>query len=175
VARRDGMEVVTMSNICKPSMFLTAVALAASVAIAYAETFRLEVGPPVAAGPQYKTKGALFAARPRGCTDLSAVQMSGTAEGIVGGRRQSIPLKLVDLDDGVRVVTYHWTTEGTWIVVLNGVCSSPRETTAAIVRVPGFGMFTRDGMQILDHPATPKEIDAALTAFAKAQARSPQR
>jgi hypothetical protein len=165
----------TMSLICRPSTLLSALALVASVAIAYAETFRLEVGPPVAAATQYKTKGALFAARPRGCADLSAVQMTGTAEGLIAGTHQSIPLKLVDLADGVRVVTYQWTTDGTWVVVLNAVCSNPRETAAAIVRVPGFGMFSRDGMQILDHIATAKEIDAALTAFARAQAgKSPR-
>jgi hypothetical protein len=163
------------SLISRPLILLSALALVASGAIAYADTFRLEVGPPVAAGAQYKTKGALFAARPRGCTDLSAVQMTGTAEGLVAGRHQSVPLKLVDLADGVRVVTYQWTTDGTWVVVLNAICSSPRETAAVIVRVPGFGIFSRDGMQVLDHTATPKEIDAALTAFARAQAaKSPR-
>ena len=162
-----------MSLIRRPSV-LGALALVAGVAIAYAETFRLEVGPPVAAGAQYKTKGALFAARPQGCTDPSAVQMTGTAEGLVAGTRRSIPLKLVDLADGVRVVTSQWTTEGTWIVVLNAICNNPSAKSAAIVRVPGFGTFSRDGMQVLDHAATPKEIDAALSAFAKAQAKSPR-
>ena len=159
--------------ICRLSMLVSALAIVASLVIAE-EAFRLEVGPPVAAAAQYPKKGALFAARPRGCSDLSAVQMTGTAEGLVGGVRQSIPLKLVDLADGIRVVTYHWTTDGTWIVVLNATCINPRETAAAIVRVPGFGTFTRDGMQLLDHAATPKEIDAALTAFVRAQAKSPQ-
>jgi hypothetical protein len=163
-----------MSLTRRPSVLLGALALVAGARIAYAETFRLEVGPPVAAGAQYKTKGALFAARPQGCTDPSAVQMTGTAEGLVAGTRQSIPLKLVDLADGVRVVASQWTAEGTWIVVLNATCHSPRATAAAIVRVPGFGTFSRDGMQVLDHTATPKEIDAALAAFAKAQAKSPR-
>ncbi len=163
------------SLISRPLIHLSALAFVASAAIAYADTFRLEVGPPVAAGAQYKTKGALFAARPRGCTDLSAMQMTGTAEGLVAGAHQSVPLKLVDLADGVRVVTYQWTTDGTWVVVLNATCSTPRETAAVIVRVPGFGIFSRDGMQILDHTATPNEIDAALTAFVRAQAaRSPR-
>jgi hypothetical protein len=163
-----------MSLTCRPSVLLGALVLVAGVAIAYAETFRLEVGPPVAAGAQYKTKGALFAARPQGCTGPSAVQMTGTAEGLVAGTRQSIPLKLVDLADGVRVVTSQWTTEGTWIVVLKAICSNPPSTAAAIVRVPGFGTFSREGMQVLDHTATPTEIDAALTAFAKAHAKSPR-
>ncbi len=161
-----------ISILCRRATLLSALALVPSVAIAYAETFRLEVGPPVAAGPQYKTKGALFVVRPRGCADLSAVQMTATAEGLVGATRRSIPLKLVDLADGVRVVTSQWTTDGTWLVVVNAICSNPRETSAAIVRVPGFGLFSRDGMQILDHTATGKEIDAALTAFARA--KSPQ-
>jgi hypothetical protein len=163
-----------MSPTRRRSMLLGALALVAGVAIAYAETFRLEVGPPVAASAQYKTKGALFAARPRGCTDPSAVQMTGSAEGLVTGTRQSIPLNLVDLADGVRVVRSQWAAEGTWIVVLNAICGNPRATAAAIVRVPGFGTFSRDGMQVLDHAATPKEIDAALAAFAKAQAKSPR-
>ena len=163
-----------MSLTRRPWVLLGALALVAGVAIAHAETFRLEVGPPVAAGAQYKTKGALFAARPRGCTDPSAMQMTGTAEGLVAGTRKSIPLKLVDLADGVRVVASQWTAEGSWVVVLNAICSNPRATAAAIVRVPGFGTFSRDGMQVLDHAATPKEIDAALAAFAKTQAKSPR-
>lgn len=158
----------------RPSVLLGALALVAGVAVAGAETFRLEVGPPVAAGAQYKTKGALFAARPQGCTDPSAVQMTGTAEGLVAGTRSSIPLQLVDLADGVRVVRSQWSAEGTWLVVLNAICSNPRATAAAIVRVPGFGTFSRDGMQVLDHAATPKEIDAALAAFARTQGKSPQ-
>lgn len=143
--------------------------LVLGMAIASADTFRLEVGPPVAAAAQYPTKGALFAARPRGCTDLSAVEMTATAEGNAAGRRQSIPLKLVGLADGVRIVGSQWFTEGTWVVVLDATCATPRGTAAAIVRVPGFGVFSRDGLQILDHAATPKEIDAALAAFAKAK------
>lgn len=162
------------SLVCRPSMLLGALALVASVAIAYAETFRLEVGPPVAAGAQYKAKGVLFAVRPQGCVDLSAVRMTGTAEGLVAGARQSIPLNLIDLADGVRVVRSQWTTEGTWVVVIDANCSNPRGTAAAIVRVPGFGIFSRDGMQVLDHTATPKEIEAALTAFARAQPKSPR-
>jgi hypothetical protein len=163
-----------MSLIRRPSLLLGALALVAGAAITYAETFRLEVGPPVAAGAQYKTKGALFAARPQGCADPSAVQMTGTAEGLAAATRQSIPLKLVDLAQGVRVVTSQWNTQGTWVVVLNASCSNPRATAAAIVRVLGFGTFSRDGMQVLDHAATPKEIDAALAAFARTQAKSPR-
>jgi len=158
----------------KPAMFLGALALTAGVAIADAETFRLEIGPPVAASAQYKVKGALFAARPQGCTDPSAVQYTATAEGVVAGTRQSIPLKLVELADGARVVTSQWNADGTWVVVLNATCNNPRQTAAAIVRAPGFGVFSRDGMQLLDHTATPKDIDAALAAFAKAQGKSPR-
>ena len=163
-----------MGFMSKSVTFVSGLAVIASVAIAAADTFRLEVGPPVAAARQYPTKGALFAARPRGCADLQAVQMTGTAEGLVGGARQSIPLKLVDLADGVRVVNHHWTTDGTWIAVLNATCGSPRATAAAIVRVTGFGAFSRDGLQLLDHTATPKEIDAALNAFVKAQGKAPR-
>jgi hypothetical protein len=141
----------------KSAMFLGALALTAGVAIADAETFRLEIGPPVAASAQYKVKGALFAARP-----------------LVAGARQSIPLKLVELADGARVVTSQWNADGTWVVVLNATCNNPRQTAAAIVRAPGFGVFSRDGMQLLDHTATPKDIDAALAAFAKAQGKSPR-
>jgi hypothetical protein len=166
------MVLTRMMSHVRPTVFLGALALIAGVS---AQTFRLEIGPPVAAGAQYKTKGALFAARPIGCSDPSAVQMTGTAEGLVAGTRQSIPLKPVELAGGVRVVTSQWTADGTWVVVLNAICTNPRATAAAIVRAPGFGVFSRDGMQMLDHTATPKDADAALTAFAKAQGKSPQR
>ena len=57
--------------------------------------FRLEIGPPIAAGTgtpvikQFKNTVVLVV-RPRVCDTPSSVQMTGTAEGLVNGVRQSL-------------------------------------------------------------------------------------
>src|SRR5690348_3733278 len=53
--------------------------------------FRLEVGPPVAAGDGAgKLKGAVLVARAVVCDDLTKAVVTAAAEGLIGGRRQSI-------------------------------------------------------------------------------------
>src|SRR5678810_1325942 len=86
----------------------TAVAITCLVAVAGAGTmFRLEIGPPIAAGISKskdlkKTDGkkAVLAVRALVCDDLAHVQISGTAEGLVNGARQSLPLTLTEVDRG---------------------------------------------------------------------------
>ena len=65
-----------------------------TIAVAAAGVFfRLDIGPPIAAGVA-KTKDGLFAVRALACDEARDVRMMGTAEGIVNGQRQSVALKL---------------------------------------------------------------------------------
>ena len=101
--------------------------------------FRLEIGPPIAAGtgttvPQFKKKVVLVV-RPRLCDNPAAVQITGTAEGLVNGTRQSLPLTLVAVNaaEGVYAVQQQWPDNGQWVLQLNGSCPSPKAAASTLV------------------------------------------
>src|SRR6188472_2397378 len=86
--------------------------------------FRLEIGPPVAAGIDFKQKGAVLAVRALVCDDLAAVRVTGIAEGMVNGTRQSVTLRLIPIvtAPGVFVVQQQWPAQGQWVLHLAGAC-----------------------------------------------------
>jgi hypothetical protein len=92
----------------------------------------------------------------------NAVTVSGTAEGIVNGTRQSIPLKLVALETpGVYTVPRVW-EQGRWVLRLSGTCADRKNEVAAALVPLGPGGFIRDAVKALTRAATAADIDAAL-------------
>ncbi len=160
-------------------MKTTVVALAAitlSVMAAQAGTFfRIEVGPPVAAGLE-KLKGLkkydklVLVARPRLCDSLADAKMTGTAEGLVNGERRSVALTLVAIDpaEGVYGVLKQWKNGGHWVVQLNGTCPNPTASASTLVPM-NDGTYIREKIEVLGAPATKKQVDAALAALARSQ------
>jgi len=147
-----------------------------TAALATAGTmFRLEIGPPVAAGTgstvtkQFKTNVVLVV-RPRVCDALGRVQISGTAEGLVNGARQSISLSLVPVDpvEGVYAALQQWPDRGHWVLQLNGSCPSPKASASTLVPMNG-STFIRDKTQVLGEPATRQQVEAALAALVRSQ------
>ena len=131
--------------------------------------FRLEVGPPAAAGMNTKVKNAALVVRSRLCADEASVRISGTAEGVIDGARQSIALDLVSLQTpGQYAIQRQWPDEGQWVVHLTGTCPATRATTSAIVPMTKAG-FLRDKTQVLPAAATRAQIDAAVTDHARSQ------
>ena len=137
--------------------------------------FRLEIGPPVAAGTgstvtkQFKTKVVLVV-RPRACDAPGRVQMSGTAEGLVDGSRQSISLSLIPVDPvaGVYAALQQWPDRGHWVLQLNGSCPSPRAAASTLVPMNG-STFIREKTQVLRAPATRQQVEAVLAALVRSQ------
>lgn len=134
---------------------------AAGTPLARGLDFRLEVGPPIAGNSTLVKKDkAVAAVRSLAC-DPGSVTITGTAEGVLNGRRQSIPLKLVPLDTpGVFAVTRVW-EGGRWVLALAGTCAERNAVAATIVPLGPAG-FIRDSVKILTRAATPADIDAAL-------------
>ncbi len=132
--------------------------------------FRLEVGPPVAAGVNYKLKNAVMVTRALVCADFTGLRVNGTAEGIVNGERRSVSLQLLPVGDspGVYVVTQQWPAEGQWVVHLSGSCPSPKSEASTLVPMRG-STFIREKVKVLTEPATKKQIEAALTDLGRAQ------
>lgn len=149
---------------------LTAAATLGLALVGFAGTsFRLEVGPAVAGGTNFKLKGAVFVVRALVCDDLSTVRIRGTAEGIVNGTRQTLPLKLIQVNTpGVYAVTQEWPMAGHWIVHLSGSCQSPKADASTIVPMR-TSAFVRDKVQVLREPATKAQLDAVLTALVRAE------
>ena len=137
--------------------------LAMTLAVSAGTMFRLEVGPPVAAGTDYKQKNAVLAVRALVCEDLHAVRVTGTAEGMVSGARQSVPLRLIPMANspGVFVVQQQWPAQGQWVLHLSGTCPASKAEASTIVPMRRSA-FIREKIQVLVEPATRQQIEAAL-------------
>jgi hypothetical protein len=152
----------------------SAVALLTTAATA-GTMFRLEVGPPVAAGTATKivknAKGkTVLAVRALVCDDLANVQITGTAEGIRNGARQSVPLDLLEVNkaEAIYAVQYQWPEEGSWVLHLKGSCSNPKAAASTLVPM-NKGAFIREKTEVLPEPATKKQIEDAAKELARSQ------
>ena len=153
---------------------ISAVALLATAAAA-GTMFRLEIGPPVAAGTATKVlknaKGkTVLAVRALVCSDLANVRITGTAEGIRNGARQSVPLDLLEVDkaEAIYAIQYQWPEDGSWVLHLKGSCSNPKAEASTLVPMNKMA-FIREKTQVLVDPATKKQVEDALAALARSQ------
>ena len=146
---------------------LIAALIVAAPAIA-GTMFRLEIGPPIAAGtgtPVTKQlkKNVVFVVRPLVCDNVAAVQITGTAEGLVNGVRQSVALSLFPVNEaqGVYAVQQQWSDVGRWVVQLNGTCPNPKASASTLVPMNG-STFIREKTLVLREPATRQQVEALL-------------
>jgi hypothetical protein len=136
--------------------------------------FRVEVGSPIALGiTKYFTKNTkkiVLAVRGVVCEDLSNVQITGTAEGVVAGKRQSLPLTLTPVEPAgaVYAIQQQWPPEGTWVLHLKGSCSNPKAEASTLAAFTN-ATFMRDKSKVLREPATKKQVEDAVAALARSQ------
>ena len=160
-------------SLLKPLTAAVAAALLATTAVA-GTMFRLEIGPPVAAGTGskvLKTKGkVVLAVRALVCNDLANVQISGTAEGVRNGNRQSVQLDLLEVDkaQAIYAVQYQWPDDGSWVLQLKATCSNPKAEASTLVPMNKTA-FIREKTTVLVEPATKKQIEDAVRDLARSQ------
>lgn len=156
---------------------VAAAGLVAAIGLAAQSTagtfFRLQIGPAVAAGTGSKVKDfkkVVLVVRPRLCDSLAAVQITGTAEGLINGTRQSVPLKLASIDaaEGVYAVPRQWPDGGHWVLQLNGSCPAPKASASTLVPLDRTG-FIRARTRVLRESATKAQLEAALAELARSQ------
>lgn len=136
----------------------TLVVAIAAVA-AYAGGFYIELGTP-SANTEAKAKNAVLIARLTGCHEAEKAKIEGTAEGMVNGKRESIPLKFVPLSiAGMYAVERQWPAEGTWIVRLVGTDAGRH--TSVLFKVKGDA-FERGGAKFVQRAPTIAEVDDML-------------
>ena len=153
---------------------LVAVVIAAQAAAG--TSFRLEIGSSAALGTEKKIfkdkdgKKVVLAVRAVVCQDLPNVKVTGTAEGLVNGKRETLPLSLalVDPAGAVYAVQQQWPEQGAWVLHLKGSCSNPKAEASTLVAV-SKGTFIREKSEVLREPATREQVDAAVAALARSQ------
>jgi len=89
-----------------------------SVPSAKAGGFQISVQPPDTA--KMSMKDAVLVVRTFGCMQPADANVTITAEGIVAGRRQSLPVELHADDTGVYAIRQQWPAQGRWVLVLTG-------------------------------------------------------
>ncbi len=143
------------------SKLLSLAAALATGASLLAGGFLLQVGNP-SANPEAKAQHAVLVVRGYACTNPEKVTVTATAEGIVNGKRETIPLKLTTLSaQGTYALTRQWPEEGEWVIALVGSNPKYQWQPASIVHVVGdTADFT--SVRQLNHPPSATEVEAAL-------------
>lgn len=145
-------------------IFAPVIALAAAISLV-AGGFALEIGKP-SANPEAQAKHAVLVVRGYACAAPEKTTVSATAEGVVNGKRESIPLKLISLSgESTYAITRQWPAEGKWVITL--VEANPRfqSLPSAIVKIVGNSVDWA-GITRLPRSPSAQEIEVALNTAA---------
>jgi hypothetical protein len=145
----------------RPKLLMLASGLAAAASL-MAGGWVLEIGKP-SANPEAQAKNAVLVVRGFACVEQDKTTVTGTAEGLVNGARQSMALKLIPLSgQSTYAVTQQWPSEGTWVLAL--VMTHPHfGQQSALIRVDG-GAVDWAGITRFNHAPAKEDIQAALKA-----------
>ena len=151
------------------------VAMAAVVAGGLTAATPAHAGPPwisleMPANPhEASTRGAFFLVHTYHHGTPVEYALSGSAEGILNGRRQTQQLEIVATDKpGVYAVRYRPAAQGVWVLVLNmgegnegaGMLVTLRQGQVAGVQVPSREI--EGGRWVVPRKITSEDVDAAL-------------
>jgi len=104
-----------------------------------------------------QNKDAGLTVEAQGCQDYSHARITGQAEGIVNGKRQSMSLELTPTEKpGTYTVRKQWPAEGKWVLVFSGI-SGERHTYTLVDPDAGQG-----SPHMTMRPVTAEELEAAL-------------
>jgi hypothetical protein len=139
----------------------------ASAAVLMAGGFILEIGRPPA-NAEAQAQHAVLIVRTYACTHPEKTSITATAEGIVSGKRETIPLELAPLaNSGAYAVRQQWPAEGRWVITLSAKNSAFGWQPSAIVSVKGASADFASVKHTSRAP-TAEEIQTALNTPALA-------
>jgi hypothetical protein len=110
-----------------------------------------------------KAKGAITIVRALGCHEPEKAQLSASAEGLVSGNRQSVPLELVKLDSsGMWAIKGAIPTTGSWVIsVIAKEHGEIRGSALATVR--GDGSVHREA-NLMGRTPNPEDVNPLLAS-----------
>lgn len=128
------------------------------------------------------TRGALLTVRTYHHGELMSYQLSGTAEGLVNGRRQTMPLDIRRLTQaGMYAVRFQKPAQGSWVLVITSSGQNGAFAASALVTIDSGGGVAsvsvpsntiENGRWRVPRKVASAEIDAMLkTAAATTVAR----
>lgn len=144
----------------KTKVFAPLIALAAAVSLV-AGGFALQLGKP-SANPEAQAKNAVLVVRGYACAAPEKTTVSAMAEGVVNGKRESIPLKLIPLSgESTYALTRQWPSGGKWVITV--VEANPRFNSrpSAIVKMDGDTVDWA-GITRFTEPPSAQQVEAAL-------------
>ena len=163
---------MSFRRVIKPAMLatitMTAVGLAAR-ALAGGVGLSVETAPPALA-----EKGVALLVHTNNCGQAAFLPLEGTAEGLVGGRRRSLPLRLERTPEpGVYALAKQWPDQGAWVLRIS--TTRPHAATALVkLAAPAStGLASGSNVRIADvklvyRRASAREVEACLRDVAGA-------
>jgi hypothetical protein len=145
-------------------VFAFVIAFGAAISLA-AGGFALQIGRP-SANQEAQAKNALLVVRGYACVAPEKTTLSAVAEGLVNGRRKSIPLKLIPLSgESTYAVTRQWPAQGKWVITLMEANPRFQSQPSAIVKIDGNSVDWA-GITRLPRSPSSQEIEVALNTTA---------
>lgn len=134
---------------------------------------------PITSSTATHPRGTVLVVRTHGCRQPADASLSATAEGLVNGQRQSLPLQLTPISNGVYAIKRQWPSEGVWVLAITGTYLG--HTSSALVelgdddkaqsnRRVASGSGINLPVQIMARKLTPAEVDRALRAKTRGKA-----
>ena len=151
-------------------MFAALLALT-GVPSAKAGGFQISVQTPDTA--KMSMKDAVLVVRTFGCMQPADANVTINAEGMVAGRRQTVPVQLHADDTGVYAIRQQWPAEGKWVLVLTGALHGMTSTVFVELGDKGkvyadtlleAGQLTGKHARGLRRTPTSSDVEAALKA-----------
>ena len=143
--------------------FLVAVLAAGFVAApVFAGALTLQADDPTA-NPEAVAKNAIVAAHTTACVSPEKTVVTATAEGIVDGKRVSMPLKVIRLSQaGSYAVAREWPASGAWVVKMIATNPDYKNYATSIVVPAESGAESRAKAKVFYHAPSEEEIDSVL-------------
>jgi hypothetical protein len=155
------------------SLVVSALALASAVALWAGGLFVVPGNPD--ANAEARALKAVLTLMLAGCHEPQKALLTGTAVGVIDGRKQTIPLQIDPLSEpGTYALTRQWPDKGRW--VLEFVAKDQGRITSTLVGA-GPGGIERESAKMGMHEPLPEEVAAMLaggpaTSAAKDVARN---
>lgn len=128
----------------------------------FAGALILQVDDP-AANPEATAQNAIVAAHITACHSPQKTTVTATAEGIVDGRRQTVPLKVIRLSEpGAFAVARKWPREGTWAVKMIATNPDYKDYATSIVVPVARNAASRMPAKVFTHAASADEVGTIL-------------
>jgi hypothetical protein len=128
----------------------------------FAGALLLEVGNP-AANPEAIEKRAVVLARITACHSPEKTTVTASAEGVINGIRQTIPLKVISLSTaGTFAVTREWPEEGNWAVKMIATNPDYKDYATAVVVPIQRNLAESGAAKHYSHAPTEAEVSLSL-------------